>query len=137
MKTLGKVFFGMLCITLLFACNKTEWKLNNYTVSWDAPTKLADGSPIPPNQVLRYNVYIDTDDDKTHDDKILMTKQPVAETSFTLPTIEHKGLYYIGIQALTYTVKDGITYDPPKASTISWSSSKSNTKKGAFGVKIK
>ena len=137
MKTLRKLFFAMVCLTLLFACNETEWKSNNYTVSWDAPTALADGSSIPKTQVLRYNVYIDIDDDKTHDDKILMTKQPVADTNFTIPTIEHKGQYYIGIQALTYKVKDGVTYDQPKASAIAWSSSKANTKKGAFGVKIK
>ena len=62
MKTLGKVFFGMVCITLLFACSGIQWVTsNNVTVTWNAPKILENGSPIPPDQVLRYNVYIDVD----------------------------------------------------------------------------
>ncbi len=138
MNTLGKVFIGMVCITLLFSCNRTQWVTsNNVTIKWDATTKLVDDSLIPSDQVLRYNVYIDVDTDKTHDDKILKTEKPIAETSYTIPTIEHKGHYFIGIQALTYKIKDGEIYGKPKMSKISWSSSKSSTKKGPFGVKIK
>ncbi len=138
MKTLGKVFLGMVCITLLFSCNSTQWVTsNNVTIEWDAPTQLTDDSPIPPDQVLQYNVYIDVDTDKTHDDKILKTEKPIAETSYTLPTIEHKGHYFIGIQALSYKIKDGEIYGKPEMSEISWSSSKSSTNKHPFGLKIK
>ena len=139
MKTLGKVFFGMVCITLLFSCNRTQWvKSNNVTIKWNAPTKLADDSPIPSDQVLRYNVYLDLNTDKDHSNMKLMTKkEPIAETSYTIPTIEHKGRYFIGIEALTYKIKDGEIYSKSEMSKISWSSSKSNTKKGPFGVKIK
>ena len=111
MKTLGKLFFAMVCITLLFACCKS------YTVSWVAPTKLVDGSTITSNQDLRYNVFIDSVDDKTHGDPCPLTESPIRATSFTLPNIincpgEH---YFIGIQALTS--KDGKTHE----STIAWS----------------
>jgi len=138
MKTLFKVFLGIVCITFLFACDKVHWeKSNNVTVAWDSPATNRDNSPIYPKKVMRYNVYIDVDTDNTHDDKILVTEKPIAETQYTIPTIKHKGKYFIGIQALAYNVKDGEIYGEPAASEISWSNNKSVTKKGTFGVKIK
>lgn len=156
MNTLGKVFFGMVCITLLFSCNRTKWVTNNATIKWDVPTKLADGSPIPSDQVLRYKAYIDIDDDNNHNDLIDLTEGTyIVETSFTISIAEksytisfdessytksldeHKGRYFIGIQTLTYKIKDGEVYGKPNDSEISWSSSKSSTKKAPFGIKIK
>jgi hypothetical protein len=141
MKKSQKVFFAVICIGLIFACSKTdktEWvKSKNVSVAWDAPASFEDGTAISQDVELRYNVYIDRDTDKTHDDKELVTKDPIAETQYTIDSIEHKGKYFIGIQALAYKVKDGKEYGDPKTSRISWSSNKADTKSGAFGIKIK
>jgi len=138
MKSLFKVFLGVVCITFLFACDRTHWeKSNNVKVAWDSSETKSDKSPTDQKRVFLYNVYIDVDTDNTHDDKILMTKEPIAETEYIIPTIEHKGKYFIGIQTLAYKVKDGEKYGEPAMSEISWSNNKSATQKGTFGVKIK
>ena len=95
MKKSQKVFFAVVCAGLLFACSKTEWvKSKNVTVAWEAPTSLKDGTPISKDRALRYNVYIDRDTDKTHDDKELLTAEPIAATRYTISSIEHKGKYW-------------------------------------------
>ena len=137
MKISQTIFFGIVCVAFLCACDKIQWVTSEeVTVAWDAPKKMVDGSPIPAGSVLRYNVYIDTDNNNTHDDKILETEVPISETSFTLPAIKRKGKYFVGVQSLAYMVKDGKIYGAPKVSDISWSSSKSNTKAGPFGISI-
>jgi hypothetical protein len=136
-KTL-KVVYAAACIGLVFACSKTEWvKSENVTVAWDAPTSLESGRPISEDIELRYNVYIDRDTDQTHDDKELLTEDPIAETQYTIESIEHKGKYFIGIQAVAYEVRDGKRYGDPKTSRIIWSSNEADTEGGAFGIKIK
>ena len=140
MKKAQKVFFSVVCAGLLFACSDTEWiKSKNVTVAWDEPTALEDGTPISNDLELRYNVYIDRTTDKKGDDMVRLTEDPIAETSYTISSIEHKGKYFIGIQALAYRVnKDGEPYgDPIKESTIAWSSNKADTEGRAFGIKIK
>ena len=138
MKKSQKVFFAVVCAGLLFACSKTEWvKSKNVTVAWEAPTSLEEGITISKDLELRYNVYIDRDTDKTHDDKELLTAKPIAETRYTISSIEHKGKYFIGIQTLAYRVKDGQLYGEPERSRIAWSSNKADTESRAFGIKIK
>jgi hypothetical protein len=138
MKKLHRIFLALICIGLLSACFTTKWvKSNNVTVAWDAPTSLEDGTTISKDLELRYNVYIDRDTDNTHDDKELLTAEPIAETKYTIASIEHKGKYFIGIQTLAYRVKDGELYGDPNVSRIAWSSNKADTESGAFGIKIK
>lgn len=140
MKTVReKVVLGMFCICFVFACSKTEeveWvKSNNVTVAWDATTTFEDGTPITPDIELQYNVYIDRDTDNTHEDKELLTREPITDASFTIDTIEHKGKYYIGAQTLAYRIKDGKRDGDPIKSRISWSSNKSDTESGSFGIR--
>jgi hypothetical protein len=138
MKKSQKVFFAVVCAGLLFACSKTEWvKSKNVTVAWDAPTTLEDGTTVTQDLALRYNVYLDRDTDKTHEDAKLLTTEPIAETRYTISSIEHKGKYFVGIQALAYRVKDGEIYGDPKRSRIAWSSNKADTESRKFGIKIK
>ena len=135
MKKSQKVFFTVVCVGLLFACSKTEWvKSKNVTVAWEEPTTLGHGTPISKDLALRYNVYIDRDTDKTHEDAELLTAEPIAETSYTISSIEHKGKYFIGVQALYCRVKDGELYGE---SSIAWSSNKADTAGRKFGIKIK
>ena len=140
MKKTQKFLFVVVCIVLIFACakmDKTEWIIStNVTVAWDAPTAFMDGTPIPQNIPLRYKVYIDKDTDKTHDDKDLLTEDPISETQYTIDSIEHKGKYFIGIQALVYKSYDGQEYGEAEISPISWSSNKDDTESGTFGIKI-
>ena len=135
-----QIFFTVACFCLIFACSKTvktEWvKSKNVTVSWDAPASFMSGTPISQNIPLHYNVYIDRDTDKTHDDKELLTKVPISETKYTIDSIEHEGKYYIGIQSVVCRSYVGEQCGDPKMSRIAWSSNKADTKSGAFGIKI-
>lgn len=148
MKTRFNLILGAVCITFLISCNtiynkklenvtdaQISWHtLENVTVIWDAPIAKLDGSPIDPDTVLRYNVYIDLDMDNTHDDMILLTEKPIAETRYTIPKIEHKGQYFIGIQALAFNTTDGELQGEAGVSAISWSYNSSVTKNDPFGV---
>ncbi len=139
MKKLGRVFFGVVCISFLFGCNDIQWvRSDNPIIEWDASTTTIKGEPIPAGYELRYKVYIDKTDDKTHDGSELLTHEPIETTRFQLPSLEgHKGKYFIGVQAIGYQVKDGKRIGKTQQSEISWSSSKSKTKKKPFGLKIK
>ena len=120
---------------LLFACHPIRWFTPNVTVTWDPPTKLENGSSILPGEELWYYVYIDKDRDKTHEDKELLTPEPIKGTSIEidrseLADTEQKGHYFIGVQAVLYI------NGQPKQSKISWSDSKAATNNNRFGVRM-
>ena len=133
----------MVCVGLFFSCTTTYEKKSqnvtadqNVTVEWDAPASFSDGTPIPEDMALKYNVYIDKDTDQTHDDKERLNETPISETNYTFVLSGHKGIYFIGIEAIADRDKDGKLYDEPKKSRIAWSSNEADTKNGSFGIKV-
>jgi hypothetical protein len=131
-----ELFLVMVCAGLLSACATTKWEKSTITIGWDAPTSLSDGAPIPEDVAIKYNVYIDRDTDNTHDDKELLTDEPISETSYTIDSIETKGSYFIGIQTIAERDKGGKLYDEPKMSRIAWSYNEADTESGPFGIKV-
>lgn len=141
MKKLHKIFFVMTCIGLLSACSTTPVaestkvvKSKNVTLKWDAPMSFTDGKPLTENMDIKYIVYIDKDTDNTHEDKEPLTKEPISETRYTIDSIEHKGTYFVGIQAIAYRDEDGKLLDEPKKSRIAWSSNKADTNNDPFSI---
>ena len=142
MKTiLTKLFLAVIFLCLASACSrseKTAWITSkNVTVAWDATTTFEDGTPIGPDVTLRYNVYIDRDSDDTHEDMELVTREPIAGTSYTIDSIEYEGRYFIGVQTVASRVRNGEKEGEPIISRISWSSNKADTQSGKFGIRIK
>lgn len=134
MKSLVKFFLGILFLILLCSCSKPD---PNVTVSWTVPPGFLDGSQFPSDSELRYELFIDIDQDNTHEDKIPLTKQPIKETNFTTTEIEKlaKGHYYLGVRAVLF--KNGKPVNPSQPSEINWSSNKTGTNPKPFGVYIK
>ncbi len=137
-------FLGMMFMTSLFACAPVDWVTSpDVTVSWTAPTTMTDGTKISEDSDIRYELFIDIDQDNTHDDMIPLTDAPIKGTSFTTPKIEklrkennlEKGHYYLGLRAVLF--ENGKQVHPVSKSKIIWSSSKTDTSHKPFGVKIK
>ena len=146
-KSILNLVSGILVMTILFACScKTntinEVTSSKVTVSWKAPTSFVDGRPIPPGHEIRYELFIDLDQDNTHDDKHLLTDSPIPETTYTTQKIEklrkkynlEKGHYFLGLRAILY--QDGKPVQPVNQSVIVWSSSEADTGHKPFGVDI-
>lgn len=159
MKSFVNFIFGMLLMILLFACNPNpnpvNWETHSHvTVTWTPPTHFEDGSPIPSDSELRYELFIDIDEDDTHKDMIKLTKQPIEGTSFTTPKIKKRekkhyyidveppvelkeGHYYLGVRAVLFKNKNGEPIHSQPPGIIAWSSSKTDTNKKPFGMYLK
>ena len=144
MKRLGKVFLGMLCITLLFAYSyasdkrvKVEPKNQKVTFKWSRVEKYTNDADIrKEDDEVKYVVYVYQTNNKDENppiqkEKIDKTKlreespTPIKETSCEIPFYDKdKGHYFfLGVQALLYkkNSKDGKPI--VESSTISWSCS--------------
>ncbi|MDH4204319.1 MAG: hypothetical protein OEV45_02215, partial [Desulfobacteraceae bacterium] len=131
MKRVGKIFWGVLCMILVFAfshASEIHWVTSNkVTVEWDAPTTYVNGVPIKPGYELRYFVYLDEDVDKNHKNKVLMSKEPIASTNYQI-VFNKQGRYFVGVKAALYKVEGGkISGVPESESEISWSYRKTCT----------
>ena len=146
-KSILHLVSGILVMTILFACScKTntidEVTSSEVTVSWKAPTTFLDGRPIPPEHEIRYELFIDLDQDNTHDDKHLLTDFPISEPTYTTQKIEklrkeyhlEKGHYFLGLRAILF--QEGKPVQPVNQSEIIWSSSETDTGHKPFGVDI-
>jgi len=80
------------------------------TVEWDAPEFLIDGTPVPPEDVIAYNMYIRKDGETTEP---YTGTTPDLEYTFTLP----EGVFEVGVSALRYIAGAG----DPFESDITWS----------------
>lgn len=104
---------------------------NEATVSWDAVTKLADGSSIPAVDKVSYNVSIKN--------KKTGAVIAVANTQSTQQTIVFnlEGRYFVGVSAVRAVVgEDGVTVEETMESEVSWSENPAVCYNGqAFGIR--
>jgi hypothetical protein len=142
-----KVVLATLVVTIVTACSCKENTIDEVnapevTVSWNSPKTLVNGQQIPDGHEIRYQLYIDLDDDKKHLSKTLLTDEPIRETTYKLLKIEEirmkyglkEGHYYLGLQAILF--KDGKPVQPRNQSEIIWSNSAVDTGNKPFGVDI-
>jgi hypothetical protein len=85
-----------LCTSLAFA--EVNWHTaNQATIGWNEVTQLADGTPIPAGNEVRYVVYLanaTTDPEKTNPAEIAQTT-----TLEQLITLNVEGNFYAGVKA--------------------------------------
>lgn len=138
MKILGKVFWGMLCIILLFAFSlasaenicapdvrPVDIKTNKIvTFEWTAPTKYMNDDTIGKDDgTIMYEVYSyqlnGSGDSPKTDAKNCKYEGETDKTNFEI-LFQQAGEYVLGVRA--YLFKNGIEV-PGRKSDVSWSCS--------------
>jgi hypothetical protein len=139
MKRLGKVFWGVLCMILLFAFSqssagnicapnidiqvvKTEEKVQ---FEWDATKTYTDEKKVEVKYVVyRYQAKNKDENPPTEaqfeeykKQKRLKEYSPITEPSKVI-TFEGNGLYLLGVRAKTFNIKNGSEIG---RSSVSWS----------------
>jgi|GEM_PF-1378521 len=154
MKRLGKVFLGMLCMILLFACYHkptpviTEKPEKGVTFEWDAVTNYNNDKPIGKKDgKVKYMVYVyqaenideqPPNSNDVNDPKIKELRykdcNEIEKTSCKIRFDDKdKGLnFFLGVQALLKN-KDGKLIGN---STISWSCNNNCTNNNPRYVKV-
>jgi len=94
-----------------FAWSQTIHEANQATIAWDAPEFLSDGTPIPAEDVIAYNIYIRSDGDTSIPDPI----ETVYELTYVITVPD--GVFEPGVSALRYVGGAGAPYE----SDILWS----------------
>jgi hypothetical protein len=122
MKSLRICLLGTLFMVLLASCCPPQ---HHVTIGWDEPD-----SPLGPGQEFRYMVYLDIDQDNTHDDKMRLFKDHIKERKFKMN--RH---YFVGVEAVLFENGEKVPGTIP--SGIAWSSSKEDTNEAPFDVDIK
>jgi len=87
-------------------------------IAWEVPTTLSDGSEIPADDLIKTKVWISSLMDKS--DKAEVEILPGGTTEYTL-TLVDEGRYYVGVQALRYTVDTDGNESFVSESVIAWS----------------
>jgi len=100
--------FVLIAFAVAFS-QEIHWA-NQVTVEWDAPTLLIDGTPIPIEDVIAYNMYLRPDGATT--EPVVGTTSELSYT-YTLP----EGVHEAGVSALRYIAGTGTPFE----STILWS----------------
>ena len=125
----------VLMLVLLFALSifsppgaeaQTYYNTNQGTFGWDAPTKLMDGSNIPPGSTIKYQCWRRLVP-ATVGEKVGAELTPTQYTvSFT-----SEGSYFVGVEALRYVGVDLVS-----RSAIAWSDVAANCQGGVtFGFR--
>lgn len=130
------VVIGALLLIASFGTASAEtWhRTNQATFAWDAVTTLQDGTTIPANDVVRYNVFMKNKQTGVE----TQVSENILETQATI-TFSQEGFWYLGAQALRYVSVDGMVPDTetPYTSEISWSSDPLVCFEGvAFGIRF-
>jgi len=164
MKRLGTLFFGVLCMILLFAFSHASgetsqpqkgifWKeTDSIKVAWDATTTHVGGSPITENEgKVKYLLYVEEQDTgvkrlvkkwvEGKKDPVSAT-DPIPETSCEIKFEVESGFkvgkkYLLGVQAGLYKFSiDEEIIGKPVFSPISWSCKDNCTSNNPFGVEF-
>jgi len=97
MKALFAITLLLLAPIAEAGATEIEWfNLNQGTVAWDASQGLADGSPLPETDQIKYKLYLR---EKGTTEAIEQTTSPISELLFTL-TISGEGSYLAGVRAV-------------------------------------
>jgi len=106
-----KLWIAVLVLLMGFSfamAQEIHWA-DQKTVYWDAPLTLVDGSPIPPEDVLAYNMYMRHEDGTEE----FIETSPVIPYVYTVP----EGIHYVGVSALRYIAGTGTPFE----SEVTWS----------------
>lgn len=107
------VAFFVVALTL---CAQEIIDTNSAVVAWDAVTTLTDGSPVPAEDTIEYELFIAPRGDR--DNKVEIGRTP--DLTFTI-TFTDEGVYDIGVRAVR--IYQGTS---EMRSTITWSEDETN-----------
>jgi hypothetical protein len=128
---IASLFLAMAMVGLMVSSvfSQTWYPANQKTVGWDAVTQLDDGSPIPPDQSIRYQIYIALSTDTTKANKVNIGNSIMTQFVVTFPA---EGKYFIGMEAERLDSTGAVI---SKSTTISWSDDPASCSDGTtFGV---
>ena len=93
MKKLFVIFVILMLIAFTLAWGQEIVYTNQITVAWDAPTELDTGEPIPPEDIIEYEVWVrDAADEVTY-----IGRTSALEYTVTMP---HEGTFDVGVQTV-------------------------------------
>jgi hypothetical protein len=132
MKKIWMLVTVFVLVAFSFAMAQTIYWADQKTVTWDAPITLVDGSPIPPEDVLAYNMYMRHEDALPTPVRGDYATQEEYETAYTNYLADHfvetvpimpytytvpEGLYQVGVSAVRYIGGAGFPFE----SEVTWS----------------
>jgi len=107
------IIVGLMVLAIMGIVYAQTWyPVDSRVVGWTPVTLLADGNPIPPDNVIKYDVYVKHEITGV---ETKLTPQPILETEYSV-TLAEEGKYWVGILALRY----GPEGDYRASSEISW-----------------
>jgi len=109
MKKIWIVVLVVLLAVFSFAMAQEIHWADQKTVTWDAPVTLIDGSPIPPEDVLAYNMYMRHEDGT----EVFIETTPTMPYTYTVP----EGVHHVGVSAVRYIGGAGAPFE----SEVLWS----------------
>jgi len=93
MKKLFAIVLCLMFVAFTLAVAQEIVYTNQITVAWDAPTELDTGEPIPPEDILEYEVWVrDAADEVTY-----IGRTSALEYTVTMP---YEGTFDVGVQAI-------------------------------------
>ena len=99
----------ILLFAFSFAMSQEIHWADQKTVTWDAPTLLVDGTPIPPEDVIAYNMYM------RHEDGTEVFVETTSNMPYTYTVSE--GVHHVGVSAIRYIAGAGTPFE----SEVTWS----------------
>lgn len=110
MRKIWIVVLVVMLVAFSFAMAQEIHWADQITVAWDAPEFLIDGTPIPAEDTVAYNMYLRPDGTTTEP---YVSTMPDLVYTYTLP----EGIHEAGVSALRYIGGVG----EPFESDILWS----------------
>lgn len=112
-----KLFLAMVMVLILASpvFSQTWYPANQKTIGWTAVIQLDDGTPIPADQSVRYQIYIALSTDTTKINKVNIGNSITTQFVITFTT---EGKYFIGVEAERLD-SGGVVVS--KSATIAWS----------------
>ena len=101
----------ILILTATTAASQTIWHpANQATIEWDQSTLLADDSPIPEGDTVKYKIYL-SDGSGVH------TEIMEVDTTEATVTFQSEGQFFVGVSAVRYNADGQLLSE----SLVSWS----------------
>lgn len=118
--------------TVPFKAADNWYIANQIDVSWDAVTTLSNGDTVPPEDTIKYEIYLLPDGGDPATDLLLI------DTTETIPytiTMQWDGDYYAGVKAQRFIPAYPDT--PASESVIAWSDDPTYCLNGStFGIRF-
>lgn len=106
-----KLLFLAICMVFIFACvtAQTIHYVTEADISWDAVTELSDGTPIPPEDTVEYEVWL-------RDTALVETLLTTISTTIYHLVLPGVDTYTVGVSTKRTAQGGEVTY-----SEINWS----------------